>query len=243
MPTLTIGKTKLPYQVRFSSRARNKRIVVKPEETVVIVPKGTPGDGPDGITSYVHSKRRWIFDAVREIAAKQTKLLTQFYASGAKLQYRGRWLMLDVQDAQIDQVKISCQSKFHVKVPKQLEGTARLEAVRQAFDHWLRARATKDLGIFYRRHASNQDLQAKGYRLSEAKHAWGTCGKDKIIRIHWGLIQAPMVAMEYVVAHELCHLIHRNHSPVFWRELGRLMPGWPEAKELLERWEGEHRAV
>ena len=56
-------------------------------------------------------------------------------------------------------------------------------------------------------------------------------------------LQAPKVAMEYVVVHELAHLRHRNHSPAVWRKLAETKPGWPEAKELLERWEGAHRAV
>jgi predicted metal-dependent hydrolase len=49
--------------------------------------------------------------------------------------------------------------------------------------------------------------------------------------------------MEYVVAHELAHLIHRNHGPRFWKALGETMPNWAEGKAHLERWEGEHRAV
>ena len=45
--------------------------------------------------------------------------------------------------------------------------------------------------------------------------------------------------MEYVVAHEVCHLKHRHHDPVFWRTLGGIMPDWRERKVLLEEWERE----
>jgi predicted metal-dependent hydrolase len=45
-----------------------------------------------------------------------------------------------------------------------------------------------------------------GVQLGKQKKTWGTCGKDRIIRIHWQLIQAPAAAMEYVVAHEVCHI-------------------------------------
>ncbi len=47
--------------------------------------------------------------------------------------------------------------------------------------------------------------------------------------------------MEYVVAHELVHLLHRNHSSAFWLKLAETMPEWARAKELLERWERAHR--
>jgi predicted metal-dependent hydrolase len=52
-----------------------------------------------------------------------------------------------------------------------------------------------------------------------------------------------MAALEYVVAHEVAHLIHRNHSPEFWAALSRTMPDWSERKAMLEAWEHDHRAV
>ncbi len=241
--SLTIGKTKIPYAVRYSDRARRKRIVVTPDRVEVVVPAGTPLEGKEGVNAFVHTKRRWMYDATREVAARQGKLLTQHYASGAKLQYRGRWLMLDVESAVVDKVKVTCRSKFHVVVPKQLTGTAKHKAVQTAFNEWLKDRADRDLQHFTRQHTAQLKVNPKGARLADARHAWGTCGKDGIIRIHWRLIQAPKVAMEYVTAHELTHLRHRNHGPAFWKTLGETMPHWAEAKAMLERWEGEHRAV
>ena len=72
-----------------------------------------------------------------------------------------------------------------------------------------------DLHRFGRRHAGNLGVEAKGYRLSDARSRWGSCGRDGVVRVHWRLSQAPRMAMEYVVAHELVHLLHRNHSSAF----------------------------
>lgn len=240
---LTIANTKIPYTVRYSDRARRKRIVVTPDRVEVVVPTGTPLEGRNSVTAFVHAKRRWMYDATREVAARQGKLLTQHYASGAKLQYRGRWLMLDVQPGTVDAVEVTCKSKFHVVVPRKLTSTARHKAVQTAFHDWLKERAARDLQHFTRQHAAQLKVEPRGARLAEARHAWGTCGKDGIIRIHWRLIQAPKVAMEYVVAHELTHLRHRHHGPAFWRTLGETLAHWAEAKGMLEQWEGEHRAV
>lgn len=240
---LTIGKTEIPYAVRYSDKAQRKRIVVTPEGVQVVAPVGTELSGTNGVTAFVHTKRRWMFDAVREIAQKQGKLLTQHFSSGAKLQYRGRWLMLDVQSADVESVQVKCRSKFHIAVPQKLKGTRRLEAVQAGVDAWLRERALRDLEGFVRTHERKLGVEAAGARITDAKHAWGTCGKDDIIRVHWRLIQAPKVAMEYVAAHEVTHLLHRNHSARFWSKLSLAMPQWAEAKALLERWEGEHRAV
>ena len=243
MPILTVGNTDIPYSVRFSSRAARKRIVITPAGVVVVAPAGTPLEGSNGLLSYMRGKRRWVFDSVREIEEKHHKLLTQRYASGAKLQYRGRWLMLDVQPGPVGQVEITCRSKFHVAVPEDLAGLKRLEAIRAAFDDWLHGRAERDLSRFGRHYEAKLGVEATAYRLSHARRRWGSCGRNGIVRVHWRLIQAPRMAMEYVVAHELVHLLHRNHSRAFWNKLAETMPIWAEAKELLARWEGAHQAV
>ncbi len=208
----------------------------------VVAPTGASWEGSDGLLAFVKSKRRWVFDSVREVEDRHQKLLTQRYASGAKLQYRGRWLMLEVQPGPVAQVEINCRSKFHVVVPAALEGLARLEAIREAFDDWLRDRAERDLIRFGQHHETRLGARATAFRLSQARSRWGSCGRDGVVRVHWRLIQAPKVAMEYVVAHELAHLHHRNHSTAFWLKLAETMPDWAKAKELLERWERAHRA-
>lgn len=240
---LTIGHTVIPYRLRESDKATRKRIVVSPAGVEVVVPTGTALDGPEGVAAYLHRRRRWVFDAVRDIQTRHKGLLDQRYASGAKLQYRGRWLMLEVQAADLPAVTISCRSKFHVLVPRAVDGLARLEAIREAFDRWLRDRALADLRRFGHRHEATLGQRASGYLLSDARQRWGSCGRDGVIRVHWQLVQAPSAAFEYVVAHELAHLAHRNHAPAFWATLARLLPDWAERKAMLERWEGERRGV
>ena len=151
--------------------------------------------------------------------------------------------MLDVQPGPVGQVEIMCRSKFHVVVPEDLAGLKRLEAIKEAFDGWLHGRAERDLRQFGRRYEAKLGVEASAYRLSQARTRWGSCGRNGVVRVHWRLIQAPRMAMEYVVAHELVHLLHRNHAPAFWSKLSETMPSWPEAKDLLRRWEEAQRAV
>lgn len=243
MMHLTVGATVIPYDVRESARARAMKIVVTPASVEVVVPVGTSIDGPSGVTAYIERKRRWVFDAVRELREKHRALLDQQYASGAKLQYRGRWLMLDVQPGDVPEVRITCRSKFHVVAPATLDPVERPEAIRAAFDAWLRERARDAVEKLGRHHEAALGVRAAGYRVSDAKERWGSCGRDRVLRVHWRLVQAPAPALEYVVAHEVAHLVHRNHSPEFWATLGRTLPDWAERKAMLERWEAEHRAV
>ena len=85
------------------------------------------------------------------------------------------------------------------------------------------------------RYGSGAKLQFRG--------RWGSCGKDGVIHVHWQLVQAPAAALDYVVAHEVAHLLHRNHSPAFWATLAKTLPDRKERKAMLETWEVERRAV
>ena len=72
-------------------------------------------------------------------------------------------------------------------------------------------------------------------RFKEQKHIWGSLSKDGIINVNWHLAFAPKQILEYVVAHEVCHLKYRNHSKKFWELLGSVLPNWNDCKSWLEK--------
>ncbi len=240
---LTVGDTVIPYDVRESHKATRKRIVVTPGSVEVVVPVGTPTDGPGGVVPYVHRKRRWVFNSVRDVEERHRAVLSQQWASGAKVQYRGRGIMLDVKAGLVVDAEVVYRNKFNVTVQGDLAQVERLQAVETAVTDWLRERALDAVERHGRHHEARLSVKASGYRLSDAKGRWGSCGRDGVIRVHWRLVQAPAAALEYVVAHEVVHLVHRNHSPEFWGLLSRTMPDWSERKAMLERWEGERREL
>lgn len=241
--TILVGTTSIPYTVRFSPRAQSKQIIVTPAGVEVVVPDGTPSEGSEGVAEFLQRKRRWIYKSLKEVETRSASESAQQYASGAKVQYRGRWLMLDIVPGPTSKVRIALRSKFRIEVPEGLALAERPSVVAEALQQWMRARAHRDMEAFTRRHSQRLGVTPKAARLSDSKHAWGTCGLDDIVRVHWRLIQAPKIALEYVTAHEIAHLVHRNHSPEFWQTLSLTMPNWQEAKAILERWEGEPRAV
>lgn len=73
------------------------------------------------------------------------------------------------------------------------------------------------------------------FRLSQAKTRWGSCNSRGIISLNWRLIQLPLHLIDYVVAHELAHLIEMNHSKAFWEVVGRAYPEYRVMREELRR--------
>ncbi|MBA4142767.1 MAG: M48 family metallopeptidase [Nitrosospira sp.] len=70
-------------------------------------------------------------------------------------------------------------------------------------------------------------------KLSRARTLWGSCHARGVVRLNWRLIQKPLDLVDYVVAHELAHLIEMNHSMAFWQTVERVYPNCKEARKKL----------
>jgi predicted metal-dependent hydrolase len=73
-------------------------------------------------------------------------------------------------------------------------------------------------------------------KLSRARSEWGSCDQHGVIRLNWRLIQLPPELALYIVAHEVAHLVHLNHSARFWSLVERLHPGSSCARQTLDDW-------
>lgn len=76
-------------------------------------------------------------------------------------------------------------------------------------------------------------LPLPAVRLSSARTRWGSCSSASGIRLHWRLIHLPPALIDYVVAHEVAHLVEMNHSPRFWAVVERIYPDWRSARQAL----------
>jgi predicted metal-dependent hydrolase len=69
--------------------------------------------------------------------------------------------------------------------------------------------------------------------LSSARTRWGSCSAHSGIRLHWRLIHLSPALIDYVVAHEVAHLVEMNHSPSFWSLVEKIYPDWKSARKAL----------
>jgi predicted metal-dependent hydrolase len=71
-------------------------------------------------------------------------------------------------------------------------------------------------------------------RVSDLGFRWGSCGKKGTLNFNWRLLQLPVRMIDYVIVHELAHLLEENHTPEFWQVLDRALPDWRERKSAME---------
>ncbi len=110
---------------------------------------------------------------------------------------------------------------------------------RDLFRTWYHARAREVLEERVEHFARRMGLAVRGVRITEAKERWGSCSVSGTLNFAWRLVTAPIGIIEYVVVHELAHLVEMNHSRRFWEQVGRILPDYAERRAWLRK--NEHR--
>jgi predicted metal-dependent hydrolase len=233
MPFYTIGKTNISYKLERREDIKRRYIEVTPHQVLVTVhTEDTSGE----IDRFLKRKERWLFDntsGVKEAYAKRHTV--HRFTTGIKIPYRGRRVSLKVMRKKSPSVEVIYKNGLHIAVPDYIKPSEQDFVIEDALRLWLKKQMRKDVGTLLRHYSEKHALIAKGFRVKEQKHMWGSCGKDGTINLNWHLIFAPKAVLEYAVVHELCHLKHRTHGPAFWRFLKSVLPEYEKSKAWLEK--------
>ncbi|WP_228720689.1 M48 family metallopeptidase [Nitrogeniibacter mangrovi] len=106
------------------------------------------------------------------------------------------------------------------------------QSVHRAAMAAIKARALTDFETRVKTQAARLGRVPPPVRLTSARTRWGSCS-ERAIRLHWRLIHLPADLIDYVVAHEVAHLVHMNHSPAFWAVVESIYPGAQGARRRL----------
>jgi predicted metal-dependent hydrolase len=168
------------------------------------------------IESFVREKERWILRKLEEWsrAPRPARLRG---VSGETLPLFGTTVRLVARPGPVERVGGELHMPELRALVRWLKGAA-LEALRPRVAHY----------------AARLGVPAPRLALSNAQTQWGVCTEDGVIRLCWRLVHIEPRLADYVVAHEVAHLVELNHSARFWRLVADLYPGWIEARERLE---------
>lgn len=121
-----------------------------------------------------------------------------------------------------------------IRLPFESAGEHRHACARRLVSRWLRLQAEARLPERLNGHAATHGFRPGPVTIRAYKRRWGSCFKDGRIGLNWRLIMLPSVIADSVILHELCHLIHHNHSPRFYEELHRCNPQWRRHRKWLQ---------
>jgi predicted metal-dependent hydrolase len=109
--------------------------------------------------------------------------------------------------------------------------------IKSLMNVWYKAEAKKLFDARVNHLLSKTDWVTKKPSISTRtmKSRWGSCSTSGSIRLNSQLIKTPLICIDYVILHELCHIAEMNHSQCFYRLLDQVMPEWREVKRELDR--------
>ena len=173
----------------------------------------------------------WIVRTLAEWRSRQRDVLPREWRTGAPILYLGAELKLAVYPSRATAVR---PDMFDLTV---LHPTAHDEhAIMDTVSRWLRDEAAQRILPRVADFARRITHALPPVRLSNARSEWGSCNHKGEIRLNWRLIQLPPVLADYVVAHEVAHLVELNHSRRFWALVESLLPGHDTHRKELEDW-------
>jgi len=189
------------------------------------------------VESVLHDKADWLLKKLDEWEKHKPARLV--WEEGATFPLLGKpWQLVCDTDTNIvpaftmAQVKAAVDARqLSLALPAMLTA-AQIEKIVMA---WYREQALTHFGQRLKLYAAKLGVSLPQLRLSRAKTQWGSCDARGIIHLNWRLIQMPVHLIDYVVAHELSHLIEMNHSPAFWKTVESVYPDYRVARKELRK--------
>lgn len=177
------------------------------------------------INEEVNKKRYWIYQKLNHDQKYSAIKDPREYVSGESFLYLGKRYNLDIADNDIDGIHFT--NKFEISKRSQPEAE-------ELFRKWYRQKA-KDLIIpKVGEYAKSLGVKFDRIFIKDLKYRWGSCSPKKNLNFNWRLIKAPINVLNYVIVHELAHLIEPHHNDDFWNIVKVQIPKYKKAKEWLK---------
>lgn len=218
-----------PVEIVRTSRRKTASIEVVDGKVRAIVPTNL---SERRINDLINARKPLIRNKLR-LHAEHQPVKQKEYVSGECITYLGKNYRLKLTSDGPDQVKLR-GGYFGLGVNSDHHTEERQVFVRKSLIEWYRVHAEKRLAEKTRRYGEILRVKPNTVSVTEFKSRWGSCSIKGDVGYNWKIIIAPHNIIDYVVVHELCHLIEHNHSPAYWKCVERIMPDYRENKEWLK---------
>jgi predicted metal-dependent hydrolase len=222
------GDTTIQYTLAYARRT-TLAISVEPDLSVhVIAPDDTAFPA---IEAKVRQRAPWILRQQRELEQYLPTTSPRQYVNGETHRYLGRQYRLKIIQNQPDVVKLT-RGWLYVYTTD-THDTAK---VKHCVEAWYHKQATR---VFHERLVAmlprfqHLGLSQPSLTIKPLQARWGSCTGSRSITLNLRLMQVPKQYIDYVIVHELCHLVEHNHSKRFYLLLDRMLPDWRERRRRL----------
>lgn len=214
---------KFEYEIKYSNRKTLNITVERDRKIIVRAPVNL---SLERIESIVESKKQWIREKLNHAQKYPAIPETKEFISGETLMYLGKNYQILVVDEAIEGIEFN--QRFRISKANQTKAN-------ELFKKWYLKQALNKIEPLAKDYAKSLGVEYNGCKTSEMRYRWGSCTPNNNIIFNWRIIKAPMFVVNYLVAHELVHLIESNHTPKFWNILSIQVPAYQKAKDWLKK--------
>lgn len=225
----------IPVEIIRKANLKNLYVRINPPDGKVTV--SAPTETPeDSLKQFVLKKMPEI-TRVRERMISQERQTKREYVSGESCYLWGKAYMLQV-------IFEGCRYRIE-KTPNKIIMTAPIGATKEkrekAMTEWYRAELKRVLPLILAKLEEKIRVETSACNIKYMRTRWGTCNVgEKRILINLQLVKKPIECLEYVLTHELVHMIEKNHTKRFHSLVEQYYPNWREAQRLLSEMPLDH---
>ncbi|MBX7044218.1 MAG: M48 family metallopeptidase [Ignavibacteria bacterium] len=228
--SIQFGSRKIEYTVEFKSR-KTLGIIVTPKQLVKVYAPSK--SSLEKIHAVVKKKISWIIKSLDYYELMLPKFPQHKFISGESYYYLGRHCRLKVVKSNLEDVRLKGSIINVFTIYK-----SNPRVINILIDSWYKEKAKKKFAqrleinfekfnklIFFKPKLSVKVMRTR----------WGSCNTNDSLILNQLLIKTPTRCIDYVIIHELCHLIYRNHDHRFYNLLNSMLPDWRDRKKELEK--------
>lgn len=215
-------------QIKISKIIRSKRksiaLVISSDATLVV--RAPFRISLDYIEKMATRKIDWIERKIKEIQ-NRPKAVERKFIAGEEFLYLGEKYQLKITGN--FKIELSGNNECReLLFPKVF-----LWRAKKRMESWYKKQALEEITERVKVAARKLNLNYRSIKISNAKTNWGSCGPKNSLNFSWRLVMAPEFVIDYVVIHELTHILEKNHSRRFWNKVEAAMPEYKRAKKWL----------
>lgn len=228
--SVVYGRHRIDFAVVRRLR-KTLEIAVEPDASVVVAaPLGAP---IEATAAKVRKRAAWVRRQQRFFSQFMPRTPERRFLAGETHLYMGRQYRLRVVHSSQSRVEMICGFIIvHSREPEEPEVTRRL--VEGWYHRHARAKFAERLEVSLARFPDSEAFRPAGLIVRRMEKRWGSLSPSGRLLLNRRLIEAPLDTIDYVIAHELCHMAEPHHGAAFYQLLDRVMPDWAGRKGRLE---------
>lgn len=219
----------MQYRIKRSARRRTVSLEIRDAQLLVRAPVGV---SERDLERFVQQKSLWIDSKIRAQQALLARVPQYRYVTGTCLPFMGEELTLEVAEGAVGRAE-RLGSALTVATSRRSRRPAE-EQVRALVEGWYRAQSLERLTEKTRALSGRMGLECTAVNIRRTKSKWGHCTSRGEIQYNWQILLAPEPVVDYLVAHEVCHLRHHNHSRAFWHLVEQVCPDYRRQRDWLK---------